>query len=350
MKHPYLFLALSSLALTACSGGGGSEELGFESLNWEIPVASVVDGGPGKDGIPSIDMPIYVEAASGDVEPDDLVVGIVDANGARALPHDILDYHEVVNDQIDGAPAVLSYCPLTGSALLWMTEPSGNREFGVSGLLYLSNLILYDRDTDSHWSQMIGRVVEGPRRNEVAAAAQIVETTWATWQSMYPDTFVLSRDTGHLRNYDAYPYADFRTSTDIFFGAPRDSRMHEKTRILGVRNNGAERAYPIPDFGENISLIEESLGGENIVAVGSEALNFAVAYSRELPDSTSLTFTPLQNNLPGVMMDNEGTIWDVFGVGIAGPRTGEQLPRTDSYIAYWFAWAAFHPDTEISGL
>ena len=328
--------------------------LGSNSSGWLIPSSRVQDGGPGPDGIPSLDAPKFKSADSADdIGDEQLVVGIKIGDVVKAYPHNILDWHEIVNDRFDLPDSqqhtTLSYCPLTGSAMAWDAfADSSNKTFGVSGLLYNSNLILYDRETRSLWSQMLEQSVNGDVIGTIPDKRQIIETTWATWKAMYPDTLVLSRDTGFSRDYDRYPYGSFKTDDSIFFQvANRDSRLHEKERIVGVRVDDKTKVYPVHEFPEHTEAVNDEVDDVSIVAVGNSEKNFAVIYNRQLADGTVLEFSGVSDSLPVVMEDNEGNQWDIFGTAVSGSRAGEQLAKTDSYIAYWFAWAAFFPEAEI---
>ena len=181
-----LLAASATLLVASCGGSGGGAPAGPPVAgggNWIIPQAEVVDGGPGQDGIPAIDTPVFQPVADDTfLFPGDLVIGVFIDGEYRAYPHKILNWHEVVNDSVMSDDFVLSYCPLTGSALAWdVDDGSGNPEFGVSGLLYNSNLIMYDRDSGSRWSQMLEQAVWGQRVREVPDRIQVIETTWATW-------------------------------------------------------------------------------------------------------------------------------------------------------------------------
>jgi hypothetical protein len=352
---------LSFSLLTACGGGGGgrsdAESSGINpnaaptssGSAWLIPVDQVVDGGPGEDGIPALENLLFVSASNAPVQPNELVIGVKDDFGMKAFPHDIMDWHEIANDMIMSEPATLSYCPLTGTSLLWKgSANAGDPTFGVSGLLYESNLILYDRETHSRWSQMLGQSIEGSRQTEFAEAMQIVETTWETWQAMYPDTLVLSRSTGFSRDYDDYPYGSYRQNNRLLFEVTgRDERLHLKNRVIGIKAGNTSRAYQIDGFDAGIHIINEEFNGVPIVVIGSSNRNLAAIYERTLADGTILEFSALDGSGGVVMQDSEGNTWDIFGTAISGQRETESLPKTDSYIAFWFAWATFFPGTEI---
>ena len=337
---------LSAVALLMAACGGSSGPSGKPPpCDWLIPCNEVSDGGPGQDGIPSIDEPQFARASDTTyLDASDRVVGVFVNGEYHAYPHRVLDWHEVINDSVDTDAFVISYCPLTGSALAWdVSDDATNTEFGVSGLIYNSNLILYDRASGSRWSQMLQQSVWGDRSAERAEQIQVIETSWQTWLSMYPDSLVLTLDTGFSRSgYTGYPYGDYRTSTVLLFPLEDlDNRLHPKQRVIGIRSNAAGKAYQIDSFGSTTQTINDHFESTPIVVVGNGDLDFAAIYSRELSDGTVLDFSPVQDQLPIVMSDSEGNNWDVLGVAVSGPRAGVQLERTTSFTAMWFAWAAF---------
>lgn len=315
----------------------------------------VMDGGPGPDGIPALEMPEYISnPGMNALSRDELVVGIKIGDDIRAYPHRILDWHEIVNEKylLGGSEqnVSLSYCPLTGSAVLWKAlAGSANPTFGTSGALYNSNLILYDRETRSHWSQMLEQSFRGPSVGVIPDRLQVVETRWESWKNMYPNTTLLSENTGYSRSYDEYPYGSFKTDSKLIFPVNNstDSRLHKKTRVLGINVGDSSKLYPIKNFATEVEVINDQVGGMAVVATGSSGLDFGVVYNRELEDCTVLEFEALQDRLPVVMRDNEGNEWDIFGVAVNGRRTGQQLQKTNSYLAYFFAWTAFYPGAEI---
>ena len=319
---------------------------------WLIPQNEVLDGGPGKDGIPSLDAPSFIAASQASYLDDgDLVIGVKVGSEVRAYPHPILDWHEIINDGINSTKFSITYCPLTGSGIWWNRIINGQETtFGVSGLLYNSNLIPYDRKTDSNWSQMKLQSVNGSLINEFIETATIVETTWKTWKAMYPQTKVIDEaNTGFNRNYESYPYGDYRTNNNnlIFPISKDDTRLPKKERVGGVIIGGIAKVYKFSSFPDSINVINDVFNSTSLVGVGSNPDNFLVLFNRKLNDGTILTFTSIQNSLPVVMGDNEGNTWDVFGNAISGPRTGQKLKSVSSFIAYWFAWGTFYPGVEI---
>ena len=352
------FLAICTTILLASCGGGGSGAAANTTPpivtleDWLIPRAQVVDGGPGQDGIPSIDSPqfqVATDVSSSFLFPSDLVIGVFVDGEYRAYPHKILNWHEVVNDSVSSNDFVLSYCPLTGSAVFWDVDDSAsNPQFGVSGLLYNSNLIMYDRATDSRWSQMLEQAVWGTRISEMSNRIHGVETKWSTWLAMYPDSSVLTTDTGHSRNYLLYPYGTYLGDDRLLFPVSNlDNRLHKKARVIGIRSATASKVYQLGGFGATTQTINEQFDGQAVVVVGNSDMNIAAIFSRELIDGTILSFSPLTGQLPAIMQDTEGNVWDVFGTAVSGPRAGTRLESTNAYTAMWFAWATFFDNTQI---
>ncbi len=362
LAYSKLFLTFVLFVGFGCANGvddntnnpsnGGNNNGGGLIGSWLIPAAEVKDGGPGKDGIPSIDNPTFLAANDAlYLSDDDLVVGYKNGDDVRAYSHKILDYHEIVNDVVNGTPVAITYCPLTGSAIGWVPNANNSTtEFGVSGLLYNTNLIPYDRNTDSNWSQMRLECVNGPLAGTKIETFPIVETTWGTWKAMYPETKVLSNFTGFSRNYSIYPYGDYRTNDQnlLFRVNPDDNRLPRKDRVLGVIVNDEARVYEVSKLSDEIKAINDSFNGDDIVVIGSKAKNFLIAFNRELDDGTILDFEALQDNNDVIMTDTEGNTWDVFGEAVSGPRKGIKLRHASSFIGYWMAWGAFYPEAEIS--
>ncbi len=320
---------------------------------WDIPVDEVFDGGPGKDGIPALTMPLFIPASEAIyLAEDDLVLGYKDGSTIRAYPHPILDWHEIANDKVNDFAFAVHYCPLTGTGMGWNRTINGTETtFGVSGLLYNSNLILYDRETDSNWSQIMLRAVQGEMRSTDAKTFQLVETTWSSWKAMYPETTVLSTETGYSRPYGNYPYGDYRTNHSYFLFpfSPADNRLDAKERVHGVISHGKAKAYRLETFAGGLMVIEDEFQGSPIVIAGHKEKNYIVSFKRTLTDDTVLSFNPSQPNSPEseIMTDNEGNTWNVFGEAVSGPRTGQHLTPTTSFMGFWFAWGAFYPGLDI---
>ena len=320
---------------------------------WLIPTSEILDGGPGKDGIPSIDQPVFVSVEEATfMRDDELVVGFRNGNVARAYPHSILDWHEIVNDDVDDLPVAITYCPLTGTAVGWSRMVNGGlTTFGVSGLLHQTNLMPYDRNSNSTWSQMRLDCVNGPLIRSAAQTEHVIETTWSTWKSMFPDSEVLSRNTGFNRDYERYPYGNYKTSNDLFFPINNDNEeLHRKERVLGVLVNNIATAYPLSDFeGAETKVLIDNVGGREVVVFGNRSLNMIAAYENRIDSADpGLEFSPVSEPVgEAILTDNEGNEWNIFGEAISGPREGQRLDRVVSFVGFWFAWATFYPNIDL---
>lgn len=338
----YLFL-ISLTFLLAC-GSDDSEPI--QSKDWLIPQAQVLDGGPGKDGIPSVDSPNFSSISDIDFLTDtDLVIGMVRNGIAKAYPHPILDWHEIVNDEIAGAKYALTYCPLTGTATAWDRVINGEETtFGVSGKLYNTNLIPYDRLTDSYWSQIRLDCVNGELSGTEIELYPIIETNWRTWKEAFPSSLVQNTDTGFSRNYQSYPYGDYRTNNDniIFPVTPSDSRLPAKERVLGLLGETVNRVYSIESFTDNIA-IEDNFDGKEILVIGSKKDNYVVAYEKSVLENVQA----LVDELPAIAEDSNGNRIDLSGKIISGPMSGEKLEPVTGFMGYYFSLAAFYPGIEI---
>lgn len=305
-----LLLGIAPLLL-ACPLDGQVKN-GFELKDASINPQRIQRGGPPRDGIPAIDEPRFTGAdGAGWLRPDDRVLGLEHNGVAKAYPLRILDWHEIVNDRFAGEPVVVSYCPLCGSGMAFDADIGGEaRSFGVSGLLYNSDVLLYDRGTESLWSQIEMEAVSGPLKGTELVLLPMRNTTWRAWRREHPDTRVLSRDTGHRRNYDATPYEGYDETPGLYFPVThRDRRFHPKAPVLGLELDGETfKAYPFDE-------LDKALDGG----------------SGEIPDTVG-------GRKLTVRYDAEAGSAAVFD------GEGRELPTVR---AFWFAWAAFHPDTEV---
>lgn len=349
-------IVLGFLLLTSCNTTSSNSVGNFSDQNWLIPVNEVVDGGPGKDGIPSVENPSFTSVNQVDYLQDDrLVIGVKINNELRLYPHQILDWHEIINDTIGDEHYSLTYCPLTGTGIAYDREINSEvNEFGVSGLLFRNNLIMYDRNTDSNWSQMQLRAVNGNLSGKEGETIQVVESTWETWKNMYPEAKVMTTDTGFSRNYQGFAYGrGYLTDNNSFIFQPKrdDRRLPNKTIVHGVIEDEFRgestvlRIYPIQNLKDNVQVINETFRSRNIVFAGSSEDQIGVSFINATEDGSSLTFEPVQGDLPIIMEDNEGNQWNIFGKAVSGPRAGERLTPTKSYNGYWFAFADFYPNS-----
>lgn len=343
MKITYIFSLLIITTFFSCSSDddGSSTE-----KTWLIPPDEVQDGGPGKDGIPSVDSPEFIDVEDVTYLSDnDLVIGIFNDGEQKVYSHPILDWHEIVNDSFGDINYALTYCPLTGTAIAWNSKINGEvTTFGVSGKLYNNNLIPYDRLTDSYWSQMNLNCVNGNLIGTEIEVFPTLETTWKTWKKMYPDSKVLSTNTGFVRSYGVYPYGNYKTDNEylLFPLLPRDNRLPLKERALVVLNNGNNKVYSINSF-DTPQAINDNLGSEELLIVGSKSDNFIVAFRK----GDLGNFTVDLSQLPIIGTDDNGNVLEINGEITAGPAIGTQLEQPVSYIGYWFSFGAFYPGIDI---
>lgn len=241
-----------------------------------IPLDEILSGGPDKDGIPSIDNPKFIstEEANSFLENDEIGLGFEFGDEARFYPFSILVWHELVNDTVAGKPVLVSYCPLCLTAIVFDRKINGRVvEFGVSGKLWRSNLLMYDRTTDpkkeSLWSQVLGEAVVGPATGTKLTVLPSNIVKYGDWKKSRPGTTVLSTDTGHNRNYGRDPYGDYYTSEFVSYGATfNDERLHPKAFVLGIEVDGQYKAYDHEAL--KIGTTTDAFAGETITIEKNE--------------------------------------------------------------------------------
>lgn len=320
---------------------------GYSILDWLVPKADVIDSGVGKDGIPSVDNPQFGTPA--EVNPafdEDLVLGIEHQGEIRAYPVPMLDWHEIINDNVNGLTLAITYCPLTGSGIGWDRNIRGSlTTFGVSGLLYNTNLMPYDRRTNSTWSQMRLECVNGSFVGEKPKTYTLIETSFATWKKSFPNSKIMNANTGFDRRYSEYPYADYRTNQELLFFPvmPRDDRLPAKERVLGVLINERAKGYRFNGTAMGTEVIADEIDEVSIVVVRSKKDNYNTVFL----NPENLTFEPVQDGLPRIMTDERGNAYDLAGRIISGPHQGQKLSQPLAFVSYWFSWGAFYPHIEI---
>ena len=318
--------------------------------DWLIPVTEVYDGGPGKDGIPAISKPIFLEnELLNYMEDDDLIIGVKIGKIIRGYTHPVLNWHEIINDQIGENYFSVTYCPLTGSTI-GINRKINNEvtTLGVSGLLYNSNLIPYDRATNSNWSQMKMKCVNGELKGKDFEFVSTFETSWKTWKKIFPKALVISANSGFSRDYSVYPYGDYRREENLYFPVTNVNRdIHLKERVHGIIEGENVYAFRFNLFGSQTKLVQKEIAGNRYLIVGNKDDNFMVSFYNNLLNGTELNFEIVEDALPIILKDSEGNKWDIFGYAVEGDRTGERLVPTKSFIAYWFAWGAFYKNVSI---
>ena len=231
-----------------------------------IPLDEILSGGPGKDGIPSIDEPKFLSAIEAlYLQDEDPGIGLVVNGEARFYPYRILVWHEIVNDTIAGRPVLVTYCPLCATGIVFDRTIDGvAEEFGVSGKLWQSNLLMYNRATNSEqeslWSQVLGEAVVGVHTGKTLVVMPSDIMRWGDWKRTHQNTRALSSETGVRRDYARDPYGDYYTSESIMFGSQfNDERLHPKALVQGIRIGDAYKAYP--DTAIPIGDSEDTLAG-----------------------------------------------------------------------------------------
>ena len=301
--------AMSALILwgVAISVWGKPFKKGFDLENATIPLKDIKDGGPRRDGIPAIDEPKFLPVMEVDfLKDDDLLMSMSLGGVTRGYPIRILDHHEIVNDQIGDLAFAVTYCPLCGTGMIFDRTIEGEiTTFGVSGLLYQSDVLLYDRATESLWSQLMMECISGDRVGMRLTWLPSEFMTWASWKDRYPGGKVLSNKTGHRRNYQRTLYRGYEDSESVYFPVPlyRDD-LGIKDWILGVELNGKHTAYDLRLF-ESGRVYGDEFGGRKL----------------------RLQYDPLTRHAQ-----------------VTDTDSGDKIPHV---FAYWFAWQAFYPGTRL---
>lgn len=314
-----------------------------------VPLDQIVSGGPPQDGIPSIDEPKFQSVSEADkiLEDSEFVLGLNINGDIKAYPLQILVWHEIVNDIVGGQHIAVTYCPLCFTTQVFnRTLSDGNTvEFGTSGKLYNSNLVMYDRSSNSLWSQGLGEGIVGDYSGLKLEKIPFDIAYWKEWKELYPESKILSRDTGSTRPYGADPYGDYYTNELILFPISNDDeRMGLKEIILGLEQNDQYKAYKLQDI-ENQKIINDVVDDKKIALISMHPFIVRV-FDRTLDDGSVIE---LKYN------DSNGTLFDsVTGSGltfegnfISGPLQNEQLKRIPIDPGFWFEWVAFHPETTV---
>lgn len=337
---------LSAIAITTLSSPSGPA-IDNEKSNTPaplVPLEKIVSGGPPKDGIPSIDKPKFVPVEKATfIEEGDIVIGLQYNGVTKAYPLKILVWHEIVNDNIGGIPVAVTYCPLCFTSMVFVRNIDGQEvEFGTSGKLYNSNLVMYDRLSDSLWSQAMVRGISGKYSGYELERLPFDLAYWREWKQLYPDTLVLSTDTGSTRPYGVDPYGDYYTTPQIYFPVERsDDRLGPKEVVMGLDYNKNHKAYKLDDIVKQ-KVINDSIGEKSVLLVSLHPF-MVRAYDRVV-DGNLLEFHLDDNRLSDKQTGSE---WNFEGKAISGPLKGKQLTRLALDPSFWFSWAAFHPDTEL---
>ncbi len=368
-------LLLGMLAAGALAGiwDGRRPALGqgipFDGSQWKtnfkkttVPLTEIRSGGPPKDGIPPVDRPKFETVTDADkwLKPLEPVVFFERSGDARAYPLQILIWHEIVNDTVGGGPTTVTFCPLCNTSITYDRRLEGKvYDFGTTGKLYRSALVMYDRQTETWWWQVSGEAIVGDLvgKRLTVLPSQII--SWDVFRRAYPAGKALSRDTGHSRSYGSNPYVgydDINSSPFLYTGA-RDPRLKPMERVVTVSIEKEDVAYPFSVL-EKVLVVNDSVGGVPIVVffqkgvasaldandiAGSRDVGAAAVFSPVL-DGRRLTF-----KARGGLFVNEPTqsTWTILGTASAGPLSGKRLEPVVHGNHFWFSWASYKPQTRI---
>lgn len=279
-----------------------------DGVKHSVPLGDIVHGGPAKDGIPSIDNPLFVSIKEAEDFIDEEGLGIaVSFNGVnRFYPNQILVWHEIVNDQIGDQALIVTYCPLCGTGIVY--EPLVNNkvsEFGTSGKLWNSNLVMYDRQTDSYWSQVLGESIKGEMTGATLEMLPYQNMVYKEWKKKFPKGQVLSKKTGFIRDYSRDPYGEYYSGREVYFPVDNESdALHPKEVIFGIEIDGRFKAYPLSELNKAKDEFTDSFGEYDLEIMFDED-NQTISITRD---------------------------------------DGEEVIPT---YGFWFSWYAVHPETEI---
>ena len=378
MRARLLAPALLALAVAGCGAsdtssgrddGAGSGQVTISTAGWEtdfdkhsVPLSEFQSGGPGRDGIPPVDEPKPVDQEQAEEFLDEKEpVLVAEAGGdARAYPVQILIWHEIVNDDLAGRPIAVTYCPLCNSSLVFDRRVEGETlTFGTTGNLRNSDLVMWDRQTESWWQQLTGEAVVGALTGTKLEALPSQTLSWSDFKERYPDGDVLSRDTGHDRDYGANPYEGYDTADQqpFLLDGEADRRLPPKERVAAAFVGDEVAVVPFPRLARE-RVVNAEVGGRPLVflfkpgvrsALDAGAINdskdvgTAAAFERTL-DGRELELRAEGDDF----VDREsGSRFDITGRAVSGPLEGRRLPQVRHDQQFWFALAAFVPDARI---
>jgi len=310
-----------------------------------IRLDEIVWGGVKKDGIPALDNPRMIKAEeAGYLNPNDDIFGVAMNGVHHAYPLRILNWHEMLNTVIGGEPVTLSYCTLCGSAVLYHgTVEKRTYTFGSSGLLYRSNKLMYDRQTNSLWSSLHGEPVVGELVGKGIKLQRlyVVRASWKEWRQLHPETLVLDVQTGFNRDYrPGAAYQEYFESSETMFPvAWRDKRLKAKDWVYGLVLGKSAKAYPLKRL-QNSPVMNDSLAGQNLTLISNANSLTVRAYERK-------NFVFVKQAAPNVLLDRNGMSWQMAEEALINQHDGARLRRLAGHLAYWFGWYAFFPNTTI---
>jgi hypothetical protein len=328
-----------------------------------VRYSEILSGGPPKDGIPALKDPQFVSVSEAEawLKPVEPIILVQVEDQARAYPIQVLIWHEIVNDTVGGEPLVVTFCPLCNTAIAFKRTVNGQAlDFGTTGRLRYSNLIMYDRQTETWWQQATGEAIAGELTGTQLEFYPAVIISWQDFKTSYPQGTVLSRETGFSRDYGHNPYIgydDVNNPPFLYQGPTTPDQLPPIARVLTIDLNGEAVAYPYETL-EKLGAVNDTVGGTEVVifwqsgtvsplegasTASGRDVGTAAAFSRQVNRQT-LTFVTEE----GTITDKEtGTTWNILGTATNGSLADMQLTPVVSINHFWFSWAAFMPETRI---
>ncbi len=338
------------------STGGWKTEFAYHTVRYD----ELISGGPPRDGIPPLDEPNFISTADADqwLKPRQPVISLELNGESRAYPLQILMWHEIVNDEVGGEPVTVTFCPLCNSAIAFDRKLDGVvYDFGTSGNLRNSDLVMWDRQTESWWQQLTGEGIVGEMAGQTLRFLPASIVAWEDFRTSNPDGLVLSRDTGYPREYGANPYVGYDKVDypPFFYFGELDYRLMPKERVAAVSLEGLELAFPFSVLREE-RVVNYHHQDQRLVVlfkpgVRSALDQMSINASREIGaagvfdpvlDGVELTFELTDEEFRDL---ETGSTWNILGRAVAGPLAGEAMDRVVHGDHFWFAWAAFKPET-----
>ncbi len=341
----------------------------FDTSGWEtdftknsVSLTEIMSGGPPKDGIPAIDRPEFVGVSAADdwIKPKEPVIFVERGADARAYPLQILIWHEIVNDIVDGVPVTITFCPLCNTAIAFDRRVGARvLDFGTTGRLRFSDLVMYDRQTESWWQQATGEAIIGEFVGTRLVPLPVQIISWDTFKHAFPGGKVLSLHTGHQRPYGQNPYAGYDNidSSPFLYRGPTDARLRPMDRVVTVSIGTDDAAYPFSAL-QRLHVINDAVAGREIVIFFENGVTSAldqpsIAESRDIGTAgvfertvsgKTLTFTWTGGRISD---QQTGSAWSILGAAVTGPLKGVRLTPVVHGQHFWFAWAVFRPKTRV---
>ena len=327
---------------------GSREVTETDDVMHSIPLDEVMIGNPTENSTPAIVEPEFESVLAADQYLDDNGFGLaVEVKGQyRFYPYQILVWHEIVNDTFNNQDLLVTFSPLTFSGLVFKREVNLERvEFGTSGKLWNSNLLMQDNMTSSLWSQVLKEAVVGELTGTKLALYPSLTISWMDFKTSFPYGEVLSSDTGFNRDYtqDPYELENYYESSSIWFPLSNDDdRLHAKTIVFGLEAYASFKAYPKDEI-ESTGIVNGQVGDQSVLITWDPEFNTVRGFSRQLGQEV-LTFTQGEDFL---IDDQTSSLWNYDGEAVGGDYWSEQLDVLILENSFWFSWAASHPETEI---